>query len=200
MHGEIIGPDMLVTEYEFLPGGDPSARDARLVLWASEEPLWFAEPLETFPIQGADMNGECLLSGIHLQETHYTVGLIIGESPQAIASVMTFSPGRSGGTATSVGIQLQQSGPDALAVTVDGLLGNVPGNQQNWFGIWEGDLVPGGKEGCLARIPAKSRQSTFTQLIDSLPLKFDSLYTIAYGVGPDWTDIAATLTFLTEPY
>jgi hypothetical protein len=200
LRGEIIGSDMLVTEYELLPGCVPSKCGARLALWASAEPLWATEPLETFRLKGDDMNGECLLTGIHLQETHYTVGMVTGKSPQALGSVITFSPGSSAGISTPVGMDVQQSGADALVVTVRGLLGNIPNSYQNWLGLWEGEIVPHEKEGCLVRVPVKSRQSNFTQLMGSLPLKFDSPYTVVYGVGPNWTDIAAALTFQTESY
>lgn len=200
LSGEIIGSDMLVTEYELLAGLSPSVCDARLVLWASAEPLWSTAPLETFHLSGDGLNGERLLTGVRLQETHYTVAMMTGKSQQSLVSAITFKPGSSAGTATPIDLKLKQSGPDALVVTVNGLMGNIPGSYQNWFGLWEGDNVPHQKKGCLLRVPAKAKQSTFTQLLGAIPLKFDSLYTLAYGVGPNWTDIAATLTFQSETY
>mgnify|MGYP000380348637 CR=1 FL=1 len=200
LHGEIIGPNILVAEYQLLSANVVSEVEGTLVLWGAAEPLWLDEPLKCYPLVDRLIYGECLLNGIKLSETHYTVGLKVGKVPQAIGSILSFCPGNSQGQNTSINLQLQEFGVDSLIVTVSGLLGNIPRRYQNWLGLWEGDPPLYKKEGCICRVAVNSLQSTFTQQLRGIPLKFNSLYTIAYGVGPNWENVAATLTFKTEPY
>lgn len=200
LNGEIIGSDLFVTEYELQPGRAPSERKDAVLLWASSAPMWAAEPLCRFPLEGVESTGECVLGGIALQNTQYIAALASGGRPTALQGTLAFLPGAAVGQPLSIDMSVRQSGPDVLNVSVNGLPGNNPEQYGNWFGLWEGECVSDDGSGCLFRAAAKSRQADFTAQLGPLPLKFDSLYTLVYAVGPEWFDVATALTFRTTSY
>jgi len=78
--------------------------------------------------------------------------------------------------------------------------GNIPSTNKNWVGIWPGSVVSYNGNNVLYRQEVRSDFNTGQICIQGFAFTIDTTYTIAYATGPDWSDIAATVTFTTQGY
>ena len=200
LYGQVISRESIFVSYTFIAGIFPQQNGAQIAIWSSTNPLWDSPPTKMFPINNNESSGEIILEGLQVQGIDYTLALLVGPSARMITALSSFKPGTTVGRSSALIIDVVQTGPDALRVSAKTPSGNVPSNNENWIGIWEGEANYLNSHCCLQRTPVVSLRSSFTEMISNLPLKFDSVYTLAYGVGPDWNQIGATSTFKTAPY
>ncbi len=198
--GEIITSNIIFAEYNLLPGCKPVSHDCYLSVWKSIMPLWNIEPIRKQSLINDDNSGELALSYLRLQQTSYVIAISTSSDPNSLAAMVSFLPGSEKGVSTSVSLKLEESGTDFVRVFVSTLTGNIPVQNNNWIGICPGENIPWDGNGVIGHTLIKSKQSSFIQTISNIKLQFNTLYTLVYGVGESWNDIAATVTFTTNDY
>ncbi|GEM_PF-4107861 len=197
---QVVDRESIFVSYCFPTGINPIENESQILMWPASEVLWGITPFKSFPITSNDSNGERILNDLQLQETSYTLALTASSDQQSIVALSRFLPGTVNGIPSTVQIKVQQTGADVLSISVITPTGNIPVKNSNWIGIWEGAITSYSKDTCLQYFYVNSRQSAFTETIGKLPLKYNTLYTVVYGVGSSRADIGATTTLITTVY
>ena len=90
-------------------------------------------------------------------------------------------------------------GSDSLLASFVTLPLNAPKSYRNWIGLWKGQGLTYDGSNRLAKVDIDSDGAT-SQSMNGLLLTVDTTYTLGYACGPRDQDLAAWVTFKTDPY
>lgn len=192
-----VTADDVTVLYMGMNTNEPQSFGNSIVVWEGDGVGWNEPPLATAAVQDDAPAGSLSVAIPNLtpDSTSYTFGYAVGASPTAIASVVTTLPGGPSETqATSVSVD--EFGSDFILVRYSLPAGALPGTLGHWVGVWEGGSVDISGPPPMVRSDVTSQTDQGTVEINGIQLVRGTAYTIGYFVGPDQTELAATVTFV----
>lgn len=91
-------------------------------------------------------------------------------------------------------------GTDSLLAAFLTPQGNLPATYGNWIGLWPGQSVRYDGVNLIKKVNVTGDGAQGSQDMNGLTLTVNTLYTLGYACGPRNEDLAAFITFKTEPF
>lgn len=197
--GEIFDAHNLGVQYSTIPGNQPAKNGNTLALWQSQGIPWGQPPLQKKVIAKDDPTGDQVFQ-VELQRKPYIVGYATSDTGTAWAATLQFNPGDKEGKPFVTSIDLQATGNDSLLAIFQTPKLNVPSANKNWIGLWLGTQPTWDGTNRLKKVDVESSSDTGSQPMSGLKLLMSTTYCLAYAVGPKDSDLAAWVTFVTQPF
>ena len=91
-------------------------------------------------------------------------------------------------------------GTDSLLAEFSTPAQNNPRTYGNWIGLWKGQGFTYNGANRIAKVVVSSDVASGSQSMNGLELTVNTLYTLGYSCGPRDEDVAAWITFKTQPF
>ncbi len=198
---KILNSDSIIVSYKSLPGNNPCDNDNWIGVWQGSMITQNSEPFISYKIELENSNGQLILDDLELQRKPYIVGYGVGKSINSICSTVQFTPQKTPvnteGNTFATSIQLLNYNANDLLLGYTTPPGNIPVENKNWIGLWPGDAPTFSRNNLLKRSKVTKRNNVSSQVLSNIILAYNSVYTVAYGMGDDYSDLAAMITFST---
>jgi len=136
-----------------------------------------------------------------LQRLPYVIAYGTSDTNKAWAATVQFTPGQgTEGVSFVTSIDVQAAGNNSLLAIFSTPLLNNPNANGNWVGLWEGTQPTYDGTNRLKKVTVTATVASDSQSMSGLTLLMNTTYSLAYGIGPKDSDIAAWVTFTTQPY
>jgi len=196
---ELVVASIVAAKYSTLPGNLPATFKNVIAVWPGTIVLWGEKPLALSAITKDDPQGDRAIN-LPASQPPYTVAYGTSASGTAYCATVLLTELGKPGNPFAIGLDLPWVGDDSLVASFSTPAGNQPHDYGNWLGLWEGQVATYDGSNRIKKVAIDDNVSSGAQLMNDLTLKIKTLYTLGYGCGPKDTDLAATLTFQTEPF
>jgi hypothetical protein len=201
LKASIVNAESIELSYGTLPGNRPKSYGNWLGIWQGAMIRSGQKPVWRVPVQSDERLGRQILGDLQLQRKPYMLGYANGKSLGSVGATVQFLPGQTAegtyGIAFSTKLTLAAYNAHGLVVNYSTPPGNVPVENENWIGLWEGDLASFSQESLIKKVSVTQRSNQSSQAITDVVLAYKSTYTVAYGNSKEDTAIAASITFET---
>jgi hypothetical protein len=202
MFAQLLDMTHIGVSRESLAGNQPNRFGNVVSVWSGTNIGWADKPspLITVPIADNAPDGDMVidLSDKTSAKPPYMVAYGASNSGTAYcaAQVAGASPPQEP-IKTELG--LTWLGSDSLLANFTTLPQNAPRTNRNWIGLWKGDCLTYDATNRIAKVDIERDDAT-SQSMNGLQLTVDTIYTLGYACGPRDEDLAAWVTFRTQPY
>jgi hypothetical protein len=200
LDAQLAGPNVVTASYKTLPGNRPAQFENVIAVWPGRDIPWGQPPLTQDLLTGEGPDGDMVL----MIPSGSAPPLIVayGTSPtgKAYCATSKLEEAHQPGTLFITDLCLHWVGNDSLVATFQTPFGNQPNANENWLGLWEGKVATYDGSNRIAKVAIEADVSSGSQPMNDLTLKVETEYTLGYGCGPRDADLAATLTFKTDPF
>jgi hypothetical protein len=185
-----------------LTGNQPQLFGNVVSVWSGTGIGWDNKPapILTVPVEGETPDGDMIidLGDRHAGAPPYMVAYGTSDSNTAYctAQVAGSSPPQAPITTQFSRVQVRS---DSLLAYFTTLPRNAPRTYGNWIGLWKGGSLTYDGTNRIAKVDINSDAAT-SQSMNNLDLTVDTIYTLGYACGPRDQDLAAWLTFRTQPF
>jgi hypothetical protein len=201
LKASIVNAESIELSYSTLPGNRPKLYGNWLGIWQGAMIHRGQEPVWRFPMENDERAGRQILGDLQLQRKPYILGYANSESQGSLSATVQFVPGQTAegtyGISFSTTLSLAAYNAHGLVVNYSTPQGNVPVENDNWIGLWDGDLASFSTDNLIKRVKVTQRSNRSSQAITDVILAYKSTYTVAYGNSKEDTAIAASITFET---
>lgn len=201
LKASIVNAESMELTYSTLPGNRPKLYGNWLGIWQGAMIHRGQEPVWRFGVESDERAGRQILGDLQLQRKPYILGYSHSESSGCPCATVQFIPGQTpegtDGIAFSTTLSLAAYNANGLVVNYSTPQGNVPVDNDNWIGLWAGDLASFSPDNLLKKVKVTQRSNKSSQAITDVLLAYKSTYTVAYGSAKEDTAIVASITFET---
>ena len=198
--GSILDAKHLIAAYNTVPGNRPATNGNLVAIWQSAGIPWGQTPMQKQSITKDDPTGDQIFE-FPLQRLPYVIAYGTSDTNKAWAATVQFTPGQgTEGVSFVTSIDVQAAGNNSLLAIFSTPLLNNPNANVNWVGLWEGTQPTYDGTNRLKKVTVTATVASDSQSMSGLTLLMNTTYSLAYGIGPKDSDIAAWVTFTTQPY
>ncbi len=199
---QLLDPTHIAVSYGTLMGNQPKNFGNVVSVWSGSEIGWSNKPnpIVTVPVPGTTPDGDMVVP--------------LGSQPPSPPYVVAYGTSNSGTAYCAAQIVPSDPPPDPITTQIslpwvgtDSLLAgfitppqNCPRAYGNWIGLWQGQGITYNGINRIAKVNIDGNVATGSQSMNDLSLTFDTVYTLGYACGPRDQDLAAWLTFKTQPF
>jgi len=198
--GTIMDGHHLGVTYGTLPGNQPAKNGNLVAYWQNTGIPWGQTPTQKQGITKNEPSGDQIFD-FPIQRLPYVVAYGLSDTNKAWAGTIQFTPG-SGvqGTPFVTSVNVQAAGNDSLLALFSTPVLNNPNVNENWIGLWQGTQPTYDGSNRIKKVTVTSTIASDSQSMSGLTLTMNTTYCLAYAVGPKDSDIAAWVTFTTQPF
>jgi len=203
LNAKLLDPTHIRVKYETLMGNQPGNFGNVISVWSGGQIGWRnnPQPVVSVPICGNTPDGDTVIT-LPREATSggppYLVAYGTSDSGTAYCASQVAGPGDPQPFTTQLGVPW--AGTNSLLASFTTPQGNLPKSYGNWMGLWRGEAIRYDSINRIAKVNIDVDDAQSSQAMNGLALTFSTLYTIGYACGPRDEDLAAWITFKTEPY
>ena len=198
LSGSIISGEIITFEYKTPPSNNPDGYSNWIGIWQGSQVNFTTSPKARAPIYSTNADGDQAFDSLNISNLDYIIGYGAGPENTSVASTVFFPAGialGAPGIPFCSSVKIAQAGSNYLVVKFSTPEGNIPRDNQNWIGIWEGKTFSYAGTGILKKVIVNATVNEGMVAVNNLMLKRDTWYTVVYGNAAGNTSIAASYTF-----
>lgn len=200
LSGAILDPTHVVVGYGTVPGNQPATNGNLVAIWQNNGIPWGQTPMQKQSITKNDPTGDQIFE-FNIQRLPYVVAYGTSDTNKAWAGTLQFTPGQgTDGVPFVTQIDVSAAGADSLLASFNTPLLNNPNANGNWVGLWQGPQPTYDGSNRIKKVNVTATTAQGSQSMSGLGLLMGTTYSLAYAVGPKDSDIAAWVTFVTQPF
>ena len=200
LSGSILDPTHVGVVYNTVPGNQPATNGNLVAIWQNAGIPYGQVPLQKQNISVNSPTGDQVFD-FPIQRLPYVVGYGTSDTGTAWAGTLQFTPGQGvEGVPFVTQIDVQAVGNDSLLAVFNTPLGNNPGANGNWIGLWKGPQPTFDGTNRIKKVNVTVTTAQGSTQMSGLTLLMNTVYSLAYAVGPKDSDLAAWVTFTTQPF
>ena len=200
LSGEILDPTHIGVIFDTVPGNLPATNGNLVAIWQSAGIPYGQKPMQKQSITKNDPTGDQIFE-FPIQRKPYVVAYGTSDTGTAWAGTVQFTPGHGVEGVTFVTqVDVAAAGNDSLNANFKTPTGNVPNANGNWIGLWKGPMPTFDGTNRIKKVDISASTAEGFQSMSGLSLLMNTTYCLAYAVGPKDSDLAAWVTFVTQPF
>jgi hypothetical protein len=200
LSGAILDPTHVGVIYSTVPGNQPATNGNLVAIWQNEGIPWGQQPMQKQNITLNSPTGDQIFE-FPIQRLPYVVAYGTSDTGTAWAGTLQFTPGQGvDGAPFVTQIDIQATGNDSVLAVFNTPMGNIPSSNGNWIGLWKGPQPTYDGSNRIKKVNVNVSTAQGGQSMSGLTLLMNTTYSLAYAVGPKDSDIAAWVTFTTQPF
>lgn len=200
LSGEILDPTHVGIQFDTLPGNLPATNGNLVAIWQNAGIPYGQAPMQKANITKNQPTGDQIFE-FPIQRKPYVCAYGTSDTGTAWAGTVQFTPGMGlQGISFVTQIDLVATGADSLLALFKSPLGNNPNANGNWIGLWQGPQPAYDGANLIKKVNVTVSTAEGSQSMSGLTLLMNTTYSLAYAVGPKASDIAAWVTFVTQPF
>lgn len=202
LSAQLLDATHIRVKYETLMGNQPENFGNVISVWSGGRIGWGnnPQPLVSVPVRGNTPHGDRVITLPRTSTSGgppYVVAYGTSNSGTAYCAGQVAGPGSQPPFTTQLGLLSVDN--DSLLASFATPQGNLPKSYGNWMGLWRGQAIRYDSMNRIAQVNIDS-DAAESQDMNGLSLTFSSFYTIGYACGPRDQDLAAWITFKTQPF
>lgn len=197
--GHMVTGKMITLTYHTLPNNNPLKNKNWVAIWQGSQILYDTPPLHKAFIPGTSSSGDFAFDSLALQKKEYIMGYGNGNQTSTVSATLYFKAEAQffdAGLAFATQLKVIERADNYLVINFTTPLGNIPLKNSNWIGVWTGQSFQNNGSNLIKRENVNSVVSEDTIAINNLQLIRGEWYTITYGIGPAFSEIVASTTFI----
>jgi hypothetical protein len=200
LSGQILDPTHIGVIFDTVPGNLPATNGNLVAIWQNAGIPYGQKPMQKQSITKNDPTGDQIFE-FPIQRKPYVVAYGTSDTGAAWAGTVQFTPGGGlEGVTFVTQIDVSAAGNDSLNAAFKTPVGNVPSANGNWIGLWKGAMPTFDGANRIKKVDITVSTAEGFQSMSGLNLLMNTTYTLAYAVGPKDSDLAAWVTFVTQPF
>ncbi len=219
--------NVITVDYTCLPGNQPCTYGNWLGIWEGSQVSWNVRPVNYVEINNDSPIDSLPVYQRRAPNMSYVIGYGTGGKRehsggrgdeaqegveksrpdhrphvhfQTVCATIQVDASGAGSDLQATSVAVLSFSNNTLLINYQTPVGNVPRDNHNWIGIWPGSSVSYDGSNVLRRDEVKSVYNQGEIVVENFPITVGTTYTVAYGTGKAWSDIAATFTFNTPAY
>jgi hypothetical protein len=198
--GTILDANHVGIIWDTVPGNQPAKNGNLVAMWQNAGIPYGQPPMQKQSITKNDPTGDQIFE-FPIQRKPYVAAYGTSDTGTAWAGTVQFTPGQGlDGDPFVTTIDVAAAGADSLMATFSTPLGNVPSANGNWIGLWQGPMPTFDGTNMIKKVAITASTADGTQSMSGLTLLMNTTYSLVYAVGPKASDLAAWVTFTTQPF
>lgn len=199
LSGEILDPKHVGMQFETLPDNRPATNGNLVAIWQNVGVPYGQSPMQKKSITKDQQSGDQIFE-FSIQRKPYVCAYGTSDTGTAWTGTVQFTPGQgTEGVPFVTEIDITATGADSLLATFKTPRENNPVANKNWIGLWEGSH-PYDDTKLRKKVDVTASTAEGSQSMSGLELLMNTTYSLGYAVGPKATDLAAWITFVTQPF
>ena len=200
LSGEILDPTHIGCMFDTVPGNLPATNGNLVAIWQNAGIPYGQQPMQKQAITKNQPTGDQIFE-FPIQRKPYVIGYGTSDTASAWVGTVQFTPGGGmAGVPFVTVIDVMATGADSLLATFKTPLGNNPSANGNWVGLWQGPQPTFDGANMIKKVNVTASTAEGSQSMSGLTLLMNTTYSLVYAVGPKASDLAAWVTFVTQPF